>query len=88
MGCVNTIAYDSFPKQRDENYKYPSIGKRVMVCYHYDTSKTDMGYIVRDDIEEPFETIIKLDNGRYVRGVECQYSFAECPYSSHSFIDE
>lgn len=75
MGCVNTITYDNFPKQADENYAYPKVGKRVEVCYHYDTSKCHYGVIVRDDIEEPFETIIKLDNERYVRGCECQYSF-------------
>lgn len=40
-------------------------------------SARQMGYIVRDDREEPFETIIKLDNGRYVRGAECQYSFVD-----------
>lgn len=27
-----------------------------------------------DDREEPFETLIKLDDGRVVRGTECQYS--------------
>ena len=75
MGCVNTITYDNFPKQADENYKYPKVGMRVKVCYHYDTSNCHEGVVVRDDIEEPFETIIKLDNGRYVRGTECQYSF-------------
>ena len=35
------------------------------------------GTIVRDDLEEPFETIIKLDNGRYLRAVECQYSYID-----------
>lgn len=74
MGCIKNITFDEFPKQADENYKYPKIGKRVMVCYHYDTSKYHYGIIVRNDIEEPFETIIKLDNGRYLRAVECQYS--------------
>ena len=77
MGCVNTITYDKFPKQKDENYKYEwaRVGARVEVCYHYDTSKTHLGTIVRDDREEPYETIIKLDNGRYLRGVECQFSY-------------
>lgn len=74
MGCVETITYEKFPKQADENYKYPQLGKRVKVCYHYDTSKFHYGVIVRDDIEEPFETIIKLDNGNYIRATECQYS--------------
>ena len=77
MGCIDTITYDKFPKQKDENYKYPEfkVGSRVQVCYHFDTSKYHYGTIVRDDLEEPFETIIKLDNGRYLRAVECQYSY-------------
>ncbi len=77
MGCVKTITYDSFPKQKDDNYKYPSVGKRVKVCYHYDTTKKHTGTIVRDDIEEPGETIIVLDNGRYLRGCECQFSLID-----------
>lgn len=68
MGCIDTITYDKFPKQKDENYKYPEfkVGSRVEVCYHFDTSKYHYGTIVRDDLEEPFETIIKLDNGSIV----------------------
>ena len=76
MGCIDTITYDKFPKQKDENYTYP-VGCRVKVCYHYDTSKYHYGTIVRDDLEEPFETIIKLDNGRYLRGTECQFSYVD-----------
>lgn len=77
MGVVNTIDYDHFPKQADENYKYSKLGKRVKVYYKYDNTRTHMGTIVRDDIEEPGETIIKLDNGRYIRAEECQYSILE-----------
>ena len=79
MGCIDTITYEKFPKQKDENYKYPQfkVGSRVKVCYHYDTSKYHYGTIVRDDLEEPFETIIKLDNGRYLRAVECQLSYID-----------
>ena len=73
IGCIKTISYYNFPKQADSSYPYPHLGKRVEVCYHYDTSHTHMGTIVRDDREEPWETIIALDNGRYVRGVECQF---------------
>ena len=74
MGCIDTITYEKFPKQRDENYKHSclKVGSRLKVCYHYDTSKYHYGTIVRYDLEEPFETIIKLDNGRYLRGTECQ----------------
>ena len=79
MGCIDTITYDKFPKQKDENYIYPrfKVGSRVKVCYHYDTSKYHYGTIVRDDLEEPFETIIKLDNGRYLRATECQFSYVD-----------
>ena len=79
MGCIDTITYDKFPKQKDENYIYPrfKVGSRVKVCYHYDTLKYHYGTIVRDDLEEPFETIIKLDNGRYLRAVECQLSYID-----------
>ena len=77
MGCIDTITYDKFPKQKDDTYntEWAKVGARVKVCYHYDTSKTHLGTIVRDDCEEPYETIIKLDNGRYLRGVECQFSY-------------
>lgn len=34
-----------------------------------------MGTVIRDDREEPYETLIQLDDGRTMRGVECQYSF-------------
>lgn len=77
MGCVKTIGYDKFPKQKDKNYKYPqfAVGARVKVYFHYENDRYCLGTVVRDDIEEPGETIIKLDHGRYVRGVECQFSY-------------
>lgn len=77
MGCVDTISYYNFPKQADNSYKYPQIGKRVEVCYHFDTSKKHNGVIVRADREEPYRTIIALDNGRYVLATECQFSFID-----------
>lgn len=48
MGVVETIDFDNFPKQKDDNYKYPSIGKRVRVCYKYDTSRCHEGVIVKE----------------------------------------
>jgi hypothetical protein len=69
MGCVATInsgCFD-FPKQ---GLHY---AKRVQVAFHYDTSKTVGGNVVRDDAEEPWVTIILLDDGRYVLATECQY---------------
>ena len=53
MGCIDTITYDKFPKQKDKNYKYPQfkVGSRVEVCYHFDASKCHYGTIVRDDLD-------------------------------------
>lgn len=69
MGVVANIYYENYPEQS----RYFSPGTRVIVCYKYDTSRTHEGVIVRNDADEPFETIIKLDNGRYLRAKECQY---------------
>lgn len=69
MGYCNTISFERFPKQSKD------VGKRVKVCYHYDTSKWHNGIIVRDDREEPGRTIIQLDNGRFVLATECQYTY-------------
>ena len=68
MGCHANITRDKHPIQGNQ------MGKRVMVCFHYDTEKQIVGTVVRDDIESPFETIIKLDDGRYIRASECQWS--------------
>lgn len=77
MGCVNSISHDKFPAQADNNYILPKIGKRVAVCFHYDLSNVQYGKIVRSDIEAPFQTIIALDDGRYILDTECQYSLVD-----------
>lgn len=68
MGCVKTIGYHAFPNQ--SGY----VNRRCKVCFFYDTKHWLNGTIIRDDREEPFETLIKLDDGRVLRGTECQYS--------------
>lgn len=70
MGCVEGVGYDVFPAQG------PHLGKRVKVCFNYDTSHTLLGNIVRDDStgKNYDRTIIRLDDGRYVLSTECQYS--------------
>lgn len=68
MGVVNNIRHDEFPKQGRW------LGARVLVYFNYDTAHELPGVIVRDDRESPGETIIKLDDGRYVRAAECQYA--------------
>ena len=69
MGRHKSIAIDKFPKQGD------LLGKRVMVCFHYNTKDIIHGIVVRDDTEEPYRTIIKLDDGLYVLATECMYSW-------------
>lgn len=68
MGVVKNVGFDHFPKQG------AWLGKRTRVCFRYDTSNTIGGTIVRDDTEEPFVTIIHLDDGRLVLATECQHS--------------
>lgn len=68
MGVDKSISFDSFPRQGEH------LGKRVEVCFDYDLSRTIGGVVVRDDVGEPGRTIIKLDDGRYVLSIECQYS--------------
>ncbi len=67
MGIEKNIGFDKFPKQGSY------LGKDVEVCFNYNTSKKIMGKIVRDDSEEPFKTIIKLQNENYLLATECQY---------------
>ena len=70
MGNLPNINYESFPKQSNK------IGLEVKVCFHYDTSKTLKGTVVRDDIEYPWVMIIHLSDNRFVLATECQYSYA------------
>ena len=65
MGCVKTIGYNKFPRQGNW------LGKRVKVCFFYNSDKCIGGKIVREDYEEPFLTMLSLDDGRYVLATEC-----------------
>jgi hypothetical protein len=71
MSIVETITSTRFPRQGS------FLGLRVRVCFHYETASAVPGVIVRDDAEEPYETIISLDDGRVVRSKECQYTLAK-----------
>lgn len=66
MGVVKTISHDKFPKQGDY------LNKEVVVCYNYDASHSQEGICVRDDAEEPWLTIFKV-NDRYILATECQF---------------
>ena len=68
MGAKENISVDEFPEQGSW------LGREVTVCFHYDTSRTIDGTIVREDMEAPNVMIIRLDDNRYVLSTECQYS--------------
>ena len=68
MGCEKNVGFDRFPKQGS------MLGKKVWVCFHYDAMNILFGETVRDDVEEPYRTIFKLEDGRYVLATECQYT--------------
>lgn len=70
MGTHPNISADKFPKQG------AFLNARASVVFNYDTEKRFPGKIIRDDMEEPWETIIQLDDGRVIRAQECQYSVA------------
>lgn len=69
MGCCEFIDYDKWPEQED-------IGTMVRVCFNYDLTRSMTGKIVRNDMSEPYLTIIRLENGRFVLGTECQFAFS------------
>lgn len=68
MSVQKNVGFDKFPKQGGY------LGKEVDVFFNYDSSKSIKGKVVRDDVEDPFLTLIQLEDGRIVRSVECQYS--------------
>ena len=68
MGVKPNIRHDQWPKQGDQ------LGRTVDICFNYDGAHTLRGRVVRDDREEPGETMFELEDGRIVRAVECMWS--------------
>lgn len=68
MGTHPNIGKHRFPKQGK------NLNRRVKVIFDFNTSDVIFGLIVRDDMEAPWQTIIRLDDGKTVLGTECQYS--------------
>ena len=67
MGVIENIDIDRFPKQGSW------LVAHVEVCFKFDTSRTIKGVVVRDDRQDPYRTIIKLGDGRYLLSTECQF---------------
>lgn len=68
MGNVAEIDHERFPEQ-------DRVGWRVQVIFHKNDAHSLEGECVRDDVAEPFVTILRLDDGRHVLSTECQYRF-------------
>lgn len=67
MGVSPHVGFDRFPEQGS------FLGRRVEVCFDYDTTRTILGRCVRDDAGGDGRMIILLDDGRAVLATECQY---------------
>ncbi len=68
MGVHHNIGFEKMPKQGS------FLGKRVKVCFNYNSEQWIGGIIVRDDAEDPGIQIITLDDKRVLLTTECQYS--------------
>lgn len=68
MGNIATISATRFPRQGE------CLRMRCTVLFHYNYEVCLSGTIVRDDMEGPWRTIIRLDDGRYILSTECQYT--------------
>lgn len=68
MGYHQNVGKDKFPKQGEW------LGRETKVMFGFDSSTEMKGKIIRDDMEEPYLTLIQLEDGRVVRSAECQYS--------------
>lgn len=62
---MSTISATTFPSQGSH------LNKQVSCYFNYNTSACVSGICVRDDRGEPWVTIFKLDDGRYILAVEC-----------------
>jgi len=68
MGIVKGVSFSDYPIQGS------NLGKRVSICYNYNSALRHEGVCIRDDMGEPFRTIFQLDNGRVLDAVECMWS--------------
>jgi hypothetical protein len=67
MGVKKNISATQFPKQGG------MLGKHIEVFFDYDTTKIFSAVCIRYDMEYPGEQIFRLDDGRVIRSVECQW---------------
>lgn len=73
MGMVSNINNVQFPVQG--NFR----GKKMKICFNYDTSKKYDAICIRDDAEEPGKMLFSFTHPmtgktEYVLSTECMYS--------------
>ena len=68
MGVKSGISMDEWPEQG------AFLNREVEVMFNYDSKRRIRGTVVRDDAQGI--TIIRLDDGRFVLGTECQFGLA------------
>lgn len=66
MGNHINITATKFPKQGQQ------LGKAAKLIFHYSNPEID-AVVVRDDIESPFITAFKTEDGRFILATECQW---------------
>lgn len=78
---LENIFYDvDLYKINTENklYQYPeqtkNVGRKVNVIFNYDINNSLIGTVIRDDAEDSYTTLFKLEDGRIINALECQYS--------------
>ena len=69
MSRVPNVSFDEYPVQANISTR------RVVVYYDNDKTKCHYGTIVRADRQAPYETLIALDNGHFVRSAECRFDY-------------
>ena len=68
MGYCEHITATKYPKQYTEN-----IGRPVKLIFGYDADHEVDAVFIRDDAEEPYQTIFKTNDGHIIRSAECQW---------------
>ncbi len=68
MGVSKTVGAERFPEQGS------FLNREVVVMFDYKAATKQPAVCVRDDREDPFLAIFRLEDGRHVLATECQYS--------------
>lgn len=69
MGAIKEIDINKYPEQTS------LVGKKVNICFHYNTDAMIEGICVREDVGNPYVMIFMLSDGRFVLSTECQYTY-------------